>query len=103
MLTRFCVAVNLYCGAMRTEAFQRFRATQTNNESWPFVSATMALAFSVKDTSMPAKPLIRSTIATLSCRGRRLPGRDLRKSAHDRTHGRVPQDVINTRLKAGVH
>src|SRR5437870_5372432 len=96
MLTRFCVVVNLDCDAMRTEAFQRFRATQANNESWPFVSATIALAFSVKDTSMPAKRLIRSTIATLSCRDRRLAGRDLRKSARDRTHGRVPQDAINT-------
>jgi hypothetical protein len=49
---------------MRTEAFQRFRAIQTNNESLPFVLATMNLTLSAAIIPTVAMQFTRSTNGT---------------------------------------
>ena len=62
---RFCVAANLCCVDMTTEAFQRSRAIQTNNESLPSVLAIRNSTLSVAIISILARRFTHSTNSTL--------------------------------------
>src|SRR5437667_1268801 len=66
-----CVAANLRCGVLITEAFQRFQTTRSNNASSPFALATMKSTPFVMITSMLAMRFTRCTSITsgrLHCR-----------------------------------
>ena len=63
--TRFCGAANLCCVDMTTEASQRFRAIQMNNESLPSVLAIMNLTLSVATTSLLVRRFTHSTNGSL--------------------------------------